>query len=96
MSRNHKTPQSILTRRAELKEELAELLEETNSDFSVQDIIDIINNEEESDDFQKIIAMFDDGNMDNLSNTLELATDAWNYFPHKALKGKSPQEMILQ
>jgi hypothetical protein len=43
---------------------------------------------------QKAIAMFDDGNPINLSNTIETVTDAWNYFPHKALGGLSPMEMM--
>ncbi len=31
-----------------------------------------------------------------LSNVLELVTDAWNYFPHKALGGISPAEKLLE
>jgi hypothetical protein len=92
----NKTPQSILTRRDELKKEIAEMLEETNSYFGVDDVINAVYEEEESDDYQHIIAMFDDGNIDNLSNVLELATDVWNYFPHKALGGLSPAEKSLE
>ncbi len=88
--------QPILARRTELKMELAELLKETNSDFSVDDVIVSIYLEEDNDDFQHIIAMFDDGDIENLSNVLETVTDAWNYFPHKALKGKSPQEILTE
>jgi len=31
-----------------------------------------------------------------LSHVLELVTDAWNYFPHKALGGISPAETLLK
>jgi len=31
-----------------------------------------------------------------LSNVLEMVTDAWNYFPHKVLSGISPAEKILE
>jgi len=86
----------ILIRRAELQKEIAELLEETNSDFSVDDVINAVYEEEESDDYQHIVAMFDDGGIDNLSNALELVTDVWNYFPHKALGGLSPEEKLME
>jgi hypothetical protein len=54
----------------------------------------VIYEEGDNDDMQKVIAMFDDGNPINLSNAIETVTDAWNYFPHKALGGLSPAEMI--
>ena len=41
-----------------------------------------------------MIAMFDTGEGDELSNVLDVVTDAWNYFPHKTLGGKSPEEML--
>jgi hypothetical protein len=41
-----------------------------------------------------MIAMFDTGEGDELSNILDILTDAWNYFPHKSLGGKSPEEML--
>ena len=41
--------------------------------------------------------MFDrGGDASELSNVLELVTDAWNYFPHKALGGISPAEKLLE
>ena len=52
---------------------------------------------EETDDMMKVVAMFDrGGDASELSNILELVTDAWNYFPHKILKGLSPAEKILE
>ena len=90
------TPEMILIRRAELKDEIAELLEKTKSDFSVDDVIQAVYEEEDNDDMQAIIAMFDDGNMENLSNVLETVSDAWNYFPHKAIGGLSPQEKLMR
>jgi hypothetical protein len=72
-----------------------QLLEDTGSDFTLDDVKDAIYNEEENDDMQKVIAMFDDGNPVNLSNAVEVATDAWNYFPHKILNGLSPAEILL-
>ena len=88
--------QQILERQEEIREEIVEMLEETGSEFELEDVLDVIYNEEESDDFQHALAMFDDGNPENLSNALELVSDAWNYFPHKALGGLSPAEKVLE
>ena len=71
------------------------MLEEMDSNFNLDDIKEIIFNEEGADDMQNIIAMFDDGYIENLGNVLEVVSDAWNYFPHKILGGKSPSEMLV-
>ena len=89
--------QQILSRRKEIEQELVDLLKQTDSDFSLQDIRDVISNEEEQDDMMKVVAMFDNGgDASELSTVLELVTDAWNYFPHKALGGISPNEKSLE
>jgi hypothetical protein len=89
--------QQILDRRKEIEQELVEMLKETESDFSLQHVKDAIFHEEETDDMMKVVAMFDrGGDASELDNILELVTDAWNYFPHKALNGKSPAEKALE
>ena len=71
------------------------MLEETGSIFSLQDVKDAIFNEEDHDDMMKVVVMFDrGGDASELSNILELVTDAWNYFPHKILNGLSPAEKL--
>ena len=92
----HKNKQEIIDYHAEVEAEATELLEETGSDFTLDDVKNVIYNEEESDDFQKVIAMFDDGNPENLSNIIETVTDAWNYFPHKLTNGLSPTEVLFE
>ncbi len=67
------------------------LLEEANSDFTLDNVKDVIYNEKDTSDMQKVIAMFDDGNPENLSNIIETVTDAWNCFSHKALGGRCPK-----
>lgn len=90
------TLKEITQRRKEIEEEIMDMLKETESDFNLEDVKDAIYNEEEQDDFTKIIAMFDrGGDASELDNILELITDAWNYFPHKALGGISPAEKSL-
>ena len=89
--------QQILERRKEIEQELVDMLKETESDFTLDHVRDAIYNEEDNDDMMKVVAMFDHGgDASELSNVLELATDAWNYFPHKVLGGISPAEQILK
>ena len=85
--------EKITKKRKEIIAEFEELLAEHDSPFSFDHIADIIYREDDTDDMMKIVAIFDRGNPMELENILELATDAWNYFPHKALKGKTPAEM---
>ncbi|OGL82932.1 hypothetical protein A3B32_00955 [Candidatus Uhrbacteria bacterium RIFCSPLOWO2_01_FULL_53_9] len=89
--------QDILKRRQEIEQELIDMLKETESDFTLQDVKDAIFNEEGNDDMMKIVMMFDrGGDASELSNVLELVTDAWNYFPHEILGGISPAETLLE
>ena len=100
--------QQILERRKELEQELVDMLKETDppspkaserarSNFTLENIKEIIYNEEDNDDMMKVVAMFDrGGDASELSNVLELVTDAWNYFPHKVLGGISPAEKLLE
>jgi hypothetical protein len=97
--------QQIFKRRKEIEQELIEMLKETESDFSLADVQKAIFYEEDNDDMMKVVAMFDGstslttgrgGDASELENILELTNDAWNYFPHKVLKGLSPVEKIIE
>jgi len=97
MVQSQKTPTTILNKRKEIEQEIVEMLAKTKSDFSLEDVRDAIYCEEDNDDMMKAMAMFDrGGNASELDNILELVTDAWNYFPHKSLKNRSPIEMIYE
>ncbi len=90
------TLDQILAKRKEVEQELIEFLKETESDFTLEDIQQVIFEEENTDDLTDVIAMFDTGHGQlELSAILETVNDAWNYFPHKILGGISPAEMIL-
>lgn len=92
-----KSKQQILERRKEIEQDLMDMLKETESDFTLDHIRDVIFHEDDNDDMMKVVAMFDrGGDASELNNVLELVTDAWNYFPHKILGGISPAEMILK
>lgn len=84
--------QEITEKREEIKKEFEELLAEHKSPFNFEYILDVIYHEDDTDDMMKIVAIFDRGEPMELENILELATDAWNYFPHKELGGKAPVE----
>src|SRR3989338_4666536 len=87
----------IIKGRKEIEKELIDMIKETESDFTLQDVKDAIFNEEGNDDMMKIVMMFDrGGDASELSNVLELVTDAWNYFPHEILGGISPAETLLE
>jgi hypothetical protein len=89
--------QQILERRKEIEREISEMLKETKSHFSLEHVKDVIFYEEDNEDFQKVVAMFDrGGDVSELSNILELVSDAWNYFPHEILCGLSPAEVLLE
>ncbi len=89
--------QQILERRKEIEQELIDMLKETESDFTLDHVRDAIFHEEDNDDMMKVVAMFDrGGGASELSNVLELVSDAWNYFPHKILGGISPVEKSLE
>jgi hypothetical protein len=88
------TKQEIIKERREIEEYTVALLKKVKSDFTFKDVTDAIYNETEQGDLTKMIAMFDTGEGDELSNILDILTDAWNCFPHKSLGGKSPEEML--
>ena len=89
--------QQILERRKEIEQELVEMLKETESDFTLDHVRDVIFHEEDNDDMMKVVAMLDrGGDASELSDVLELVTYAWNYFPHKVLGGISPAEKLLE
>ncbi len=89
--------QQILERRGEIEKELSDMLKKTGSGFWLKDIKELIYNGEDNNDFHRLIAMFDrGGDASELNNILELASNAWNYFPHKNLGGISPAEKLLQ
>ena len=89
--------QQILERRKEIEQELTEMLQETESDFTLDHVRDAIFHEEDNNDMMKVVAMFDrGGDASELSNILELVTDAWNYFRQEILGGISPAEKLLE
>jgi hypothetical protein len=89
--------QQIFARRKEIEQEIMAIFKKTGSVFSLQDVKKIIFYEEESGDMMKILPLFGNGGeISELENTLELISNAWNYFPHKSLGGLSPMEKLTE
>jgi len=87
----------VLKERKKIEKELSKMLKKIKSSFKVEHIKDIIWHEEDRDDLMKIVEIFDrGGGIVELSQILELANNAWNYFPHKSLDGLCPMEKILE
>ncbi len=81
----------------EIEQELKAELNKIESDFTFEDVKEIIYHEKDQDDLMKAFSVFDRGqDFSELQNLLELINDAWNYFSHKSLKGKSPAEVLLE
>lgn len=87
----------IAQRREEIERDLADMLRTAKSDMTLQDIKDFIYDEDDEDKtFHHLFRLFDIGQgAVELDDIIDVLTDAWNYFPHRALDGKSPQEMLL-
>ena len=86
--------ENTLEKRKEIEKKLSAFVTETKSDFDVEDIRSAIYYEEGTDTMTDIIAMLDNGQgAVELQDIIDVITDAWNYFPHKTLGGKSPCQM---
>jgi hypothetical protein len=91
------TKEEIDVFRKELEKSISEVLKQAGGDLNLEDIKELVYNEKEHSDFHRLIAMFDfGGDFIDLPEALEMANDAWNYFPHKCLKGLSPAEKLLE
>lgn len=93
----------MMDKQKTIKKELGGIIKEYKFEdkISVKAIIEWIANEDETDvvkannDYQeKWISYFAaEPDIDKLNKVLSVFTDAWNYFPHKSLNGKSPLDM---
>lgn len=86
----------IKTTRDELELQITQLLEATNSKSTVEDVKQVIYDETGNNAFTELLEMFniDQATPVNPAQVTETLTDAWNYFPHKAIGGRAPVEII--
>jgi len=89
------TAGEIARRREELELKATRVLEIIGSEFTIDDVKRVIFEEEDRDDMQVLLDMFDtESEAVPLQQLLDLASATWNYFPHKSLGGKAPVEML--
>jgi tetratricopeptide (TPR) repeat protein len=91
------TKESVLKKRKKIEKKLLSFLKNSGSDFTSEEIKEVIYNERSHNEFSKIISVFDKGqDSGELKEILQLLNNAWNYFPHKRLGGLCPMEKILE
>jgi len=90
-----------LKSRSQVEKELAELINkcELDNKLTVDMVKEWVLNEKGAP--MAALHEFQDKFMDYFKNTdidlnevLQASTDAWNYFPHKTLGGKSPHDIV--
>lgn len=93
------TPKEIVEYRALLSERIAALLEKHQNPNTVDDIAAFIfhadHDKHASEYLVDLIRMFNVPEA-QLDMIIALVQDAWNYFPHQALNGKSPAEVMAE
>jgi hypothetical protein len=88
--------QEVKKKQDELELQIAQLLEAANSEWTVDDVKEVIYAERDHDNFTELLAMFDTGEgVAQLPDIIEVLTDAWNYFPHHALGSQAPVEVTV-
>ena len=92
-----KTREEIIKKRADIKNQLNEIIDSMGLSVSFDEIKKVIYNEQDQSALHEIISKFNKGqDIDELNKILAIVNDAWNYFPHKILNGLSPVEKILE
>ena len=92
---------NILGRRAIIEARLSALLKESHATATLDDIKHLIYNEDinerPSTYFSKLFAMFTNPRTaTDIEAIAQVIQDAWNYFPHRALKGQCPAEVFAR
>ncbi len=98
IERSRPIPFEILMKRKEIEGQIVKLLngKKENNFMDLDYIKQLIYEENGSDTMREIIAIFDSGDVKDLNSIMKVVTDAWNYFPHRLLDGKSPKEMYTE
>jgi hypothetical protein len=79
-----------------LEQLLQLLIEHYHASVSVAEIREWIYEERGLSPFlERVLPNFSAEDIEELQNVLEIIRLAWNIFPHRCLKGKSPLEMVL-
>jgi hypothetical protein len=98
MSAFHPNPSEVKRRRALVEARLSRLIENAQIVLTIEDIkvLTFYHPHERFDAYiQQMFAIFDAGGHPVDEDTLlPVIQDAWNYFPHRSLNGRSPAEVF--
>jgi len=87
-----------MTNPAVVKKRLQRMLDSLSlpTKITASDIEDIIWNESNSTDFNRLIGMLieNENDVKRVNQIMEMVQEAWNKFPHKILEGKSPEQLV--
>jgi len=94
-------PQELITRRAEVEAHLAALLKQSGSGATVEQFKKLIYDKGSVISLGEFVSVafrqFPTRRRDvDVGTRLAVITDAWNYFPHRARRGKCPAELIAE
>lgn len=90
-------PPELKKKRNEIKSDLAKVIKKYNASITIHEVLSIIYDEVDHKDIFKIVKEFKNvKDIDKLNDIQKIINDAWNYFPHRSLKGLSPYEMYLE
>jgi hypothetical protein len=91
---------TILAHRSRTEARLRDLLDESESGLTLEAVKTLIFEAEATDFPRFVLAMSEAFNCENLDDlddvALQVIQDAWNYFPHGELEGRSPAELMAQ
>jgi hypothetical protein len=87
--------EQFLKKKKEAERSLENLLRATASDLSLADVLRMIFEEKSVHDFTKLTMIFREKvAAADREEMVKIINDAWNYFPHRALRGLAPAEKI--
>jgi hypothetical protein len=92
--------EAIAMQRALVADRMVQLLKAAKSSTTLNDVAHMIS-EAETEDFAGYVStmmmVLNCPELDNHEDgTLATIQDAWNYFPHRALNGRSPAEILMR
>lgn len=85
----------IAREQTKTRNRLNKQLIKSKSDSGVEDILKIVYKEKGNDDMTRIIDLLTNNHIPT-QKIIDLASDAWNYFLHRSLGGKSPAEKAVE
>ncbi|MEI6498533.1 MAG: hypothetical protein WCO23_01075 [bacterium] len=88
------TEAEIEQKKRKIKKKIANQLVKIGSITTVEEVLESVYSEKGKavNALQKLMLMLSDPLVEPTQKLIDLASDVWNYFPHKSLAGKSPTE----